>query len=114
MIVYFIVANVNNVATTDFPRSFNDFNFITAARPYINIIYRKIGTDWKTLARELNVENTDIKKISQTNQGDIDQQCADMLNQYYDSNGTNFTKLMLVKALFSCGLRSVAEIILEC
>lgn len=87
--------------------------FITAARPYINIICRKVGPDWKHLARELNVDNNDIKKISKSNSDDIDQQCADMLDQYCKLKGAEFTKLALVKALFSSGLRSVAESILE-
>ena len=87
--------------------------FLIAARPYINIIYRKVGPDWKHLARVLNVDYAEIKKISLTNTHDIDQQCADMLDQFYKSKGSDFTKLLLVEALFSSDLRSVAESILD-
>ncbi|EDV20065.1 uncharacterized protein TRIADDRAFT_61412 [Trichoplax adhaerens] len=83
------------------------------ASSYINIISKKVGPDWKNLARELDFTNTNIKKISQDNSNDTDQQCVDMLDSHCKLMGETFTKLALVKALFACGLRSVAETILN-
>ena len=86
---------------------------LIAARPYINKIYRKVGTHWQYLARELKVDDSDINKISLSYCGDIDQQCVQMLHQCYMSKGKDFTKLKLVKALFAIGLRCIAENILD-
>ncbi|EDV19071.1 hypothetical protein TrispH2_011791 [Trichoplax sp. H2] len=83
------------------------------ASSYINIISKKVGPDWKKLARELDFTNSAIKKISQNNSNDTDQQCVDMLDSHCKLKGKTFTKLALVEALFACGLRSVAETILN-
>lgn len=68
-----------------------------------------IGTNWKDLARILGFDNSKINTISANSPYDINQQCAEMLDSYLRDKGSDFTKLVLVKALITSGLRLIAE-----
>lgn len=76
--------------------------------PHFVDIYTHIGTNWKDLARKLNIKENIIKIIEADKQNTNDR-CYEMLYSYRTSAGKDFTKIVLVSALFAAGLRSVAE-----
>ena len=80
-----------------------------AAQPYFNDIYQLIGVHWKELARKLGFEQTAIDTIFSIDPRNANEQCSNMLNFHQLKSGNSFTKLQLVKALISAGLREVAE-----
>lgn len=71
-------------------------------------VINQIGTNWLELARELGIDEEQIKKIEYENLRSINTQCARMF-LYQINSGKNFTKLRLIEALFAAELGSVAD-----
>ena len=80
-----------------------------AAEQYLNELSFIIGSKWERLAIVLNLNKTAVDDIKVNNPRDAYNQCHAMLYQYFQANGSNFTKLVLAEALAKAGLLAIAE-----
>ncbi|RDD45580.1 hypothetical protein TrispH2_003511 [Trichoplax sp. H2] len=79
-----------------------------SAKCFFRDIYGSIGTDWKDVGIQLNLEFEDLKKI-EVDQTTTDQRCFAMLHYWKETQPQNAYVGFLMNALISAGLGAIAE-----
>lgn len=75
-------------------------------------IAAKLGSQWKTLAGQLEIKAAEIREI-ETDSKDVDMQAKLLLVAWQDREGTQATVESLVPALNAAGFPKIAEILNE-
>ena len=81
----------------------------------IKIIQRKIGKGWKSLARALDFEQTDIDAITYANPHDLKECIYSLFNQWKEKQGSTVSVSKLINGLLKADLNVIAdEVSREC
>ena len=75
----------------------------------IKIIGRKIGKAWKSLARALDFEETDIDAITYANPHDLKECIHSFFKQWKEKQGSNASVPRLVNGLLKAELNAIAD-----
>lgn len=75
----------------------------------IKIIEKKIGKSWKSLARALGFEPTDIDAITYQNPHDLKECIHCFFSQWKEKEGSNVSVTKLVNGLIKAELNAIAD-----
>ena len=75
----------------------------------IKIIERKIGKSWKSLARALDFEQTDIDAITFADPRDLKECIYSFFNQWKEKQGRNASVTRLINGLLKAELNAIAD-----
>ena len=75
----------------------------------IKIIERKIGKNWKGLARALDFGQTDIDAITYANPHDLKECIYSFFNQWKEKQGSNVSVSRLINGLLKAELSTIAD-----